>query len=200
MTGRPVRLAELVMPRRQRLTQAIEFGLPAIAAIISFTIAADGASWDRNMVPSTFFVLVAAYFGTALSAQNVIVRPGEFIINGLFRTKILRDFSILKMSVDNGPGSVTLHLKRNDQAQSWRIDTVVLRWAPWGIQYWRSNGELIPAMVEQAYCPEDQGDTIGTVEHRWIRWRLIYLSSLVALSPVPFLLGWLIAGPAEPSP
>lgn len=187
MIDNAVSTAELTLPERQWLARLVEFSLPAAAAIGIFSLAVTGTygyTLGQGMQLSVFAMLAAVYFGSGLSAQNVTVRPGVFVINGLIRARIVR-YPVIQRMVAS-PGNVVLVAKGHDD--------ISLRWAPLGLRYWRSKGQYIAQEIEQVYGnTEPPGGNPITIEKQWIKWRIIYWISITVLSPAPFTLGFLVA-------
>lgn len=175
----------LELPGRQRLPRFVELGLPTFGAVSNFWIAATGAVGFTSPVPSMFWILVLAYFGSGVSGQSVTVSRGVFSINNIIRSSVVRN-AIIERVVAPGPGNVVLVLRGHED--------IVLRWSPFGARYWRSHGQRMPEEILQAYGGTEarEADSL-TIEHSWIRWRIIYWTIVAVLSPVPFLLGLSVA-------
>lgn len=182
-----VSTVELTLPERQWLARLVEFSLPAAAAIGLFSLAVTGAygyTLGQGTQLSAFAMLAAVYFGSGLSAQNVSVRPGVFVVNGLIRNRIVRHPVIQRMVAS--PGSVVLVVKGHDD--------ISLRWAPLGLKYWRSGGQYIAQEIEQKYgSTEPPEANLIEIEKQWVRWRIVYWISITVLSSAPFALGFLVA-------
>lgn len=174
----------LKLPERPWLARTIEFLPPGIAAIASFFAAATNAggyTTEQYLTISIFAILATVYFGSGLSGQSLLIKTGVFEIDGLIRSKIVRNAHIQRTE-SPGAGNVVLVLRGHDD--------VVLRWSPLGARYWRSNGQLMVPEILRAYGAEEdfEGKALS-IETGWIKWRIAYWVGVLVLSPLPVLLG-----------
>lgn len=124
-----------------------------------------------------------------IACRSLIVGPG-----------IIRNRIALIETTYRGFELARVDVPRNGYALADLVDhgLVPLRWSTLD-QFDRTNpghGRTV-RMIEEAYAgssAESPATVEGSIERRWVRWRLVFGIVLVVGSPLPYLLGSWLAG------
>lgn len=181
------RADELVLPRRRWLARTAEFLPLAGLTVASFFTGLDSPSSTglSSLGPGIVFAAPVLFGGAVLGGGRTEVRRGVLCVENLFRRTTYRHWTCGGVRRDSGV--VRIFLVGHGM--------VNLRWPGQGLSRTRLGSSTVPEQIERAYGIDSYAQVPGwgLVEKSWIWGRLTYWAVAVVLSPLPFVIGAVLA-------
>lgn len=166
----------------------LEFGWPLVAVAIGFERGFVAQPGDQGLIAAVVVTLLLSAIGGVFSCFSVVVSRAHICTEVGVRRSSYRNFVLNEVGQPEF-GKVTVVLDQYGE--------VALRWWP---LTWFGGGSYtrgIRREIRDSYGrnpPGTSGTAAPTIKRAIIWWRLTLWVSIVALCPVPYLLGMLFAG------